>query len=462
MKISGRIFLLDDDEFIGSMLAKVLRKEGYETQVHTDARGIIPKISAFQPDLVLLDLALGDGLNGIDILGEIKDSQMSTQVVMITADDSAESAIKAMKLGAADYLTKPFNVDEVKIVIQKVIEKERLQAEVNYLRHTRSVSLADEMIGESAVIQELRTKVQKLAQAQVQNVIITGESGTGKEVLARYFHNQMQMFSGVDHLPFVAVNCTALPDHLVESEMFGHTKGAFTDAKSDKKGLFELANGGTILLDEIGDMPTNLQSKLLRVLEDRKVRRIGGKVDLAVDVTVIATTNKNLDEAVEAGFFRTDLYYRLNTFALHMPPLRERKDDIPVLTRFFFKSLTQNYLKETSDDVSPEAEQILCAYDWPGNIRELRNVVERIVVLEDAEIIRAEHLPLELTGGRFKRISETTQFILPKEGICLEALEKSLISQALERAENNRTNAAKLLNISYDSFRYQIKKFGFG
>jgi transcriptional regulator with PAS, ATPase and Fis domain len=185
----------------------------------------------------------------------------------------------------------------------------------------------------------------------------------------------MQMFSGVDYLPFVAVNCTALPDHLVESEMFGHTKGAFTDAKSDKKGLFELANGGTILLDEIGDMPTNLQSKLLRVLEDRKVRRIGGKVDLAVDVTVIATTNKNLDEAVEAGFFRTDLYYRLNTFALHMPPLRERKDDIPVLTRFFFKSLTQNYLKVTSDDVSPEAEQILCAYDWPGPSFQLMHVL---------------------------------------------------------------------------------------
>ena len=256
------------------------------------------------------------------------------------------------------------------------------------------------------------------------------------------------------------MNCTALPEQLFESELFGHVKGAFTDAKSDKKGMFELANGGTILLDEIGDMQMNLQSKLLRVLEDRQVRRLGGKVDLPIDVTVIVTTNTKLDEAVAAEKFRTDLLYRLNTFPMHIPPLRERREDIPLLAKHFLELFSQTYLKKAIKGFSPEAEEILYAHEWEGNCRELKNVVERIVVLENTETILPQHLPAALTKGRFVERRLSTRFTLPEKGISLEQLEKDLIQQALERTDNNQTQAAKLLGVSYDSLRYQIKKFG--
>jgi transcriptional regulator with PAS, ATPase and Fis domain len=237
-------------------------------------------------------------------------------------------------------------------------------------------------------------------------------------------------------------------------------KGAFTDAKSDKKGMFELANGGTILLDEIGDMQMNLQSKLLRVLEDRHVRRLGGHVDLPIDVTVIVTTNTNLDEAVSAEKFRTDLLYRLNTFPLHIPPLRERREDIPLLAKHFLELFSQTYLKKAIKGFSPEAEEILYAHEWEGNSRELKNVVERIVVLENIEMILPQHLPAALTKGRFVERRQSARFTLPEKGISLEQLEKDLIEQALKRTDNNQTQAAKLLGITYDSLRYQIKKFG--
>jgi DNA-binding NtrC family response regulator len=379
---------------------------------------------------------------------------------MLTADDSADSAITAMKLGAADYLTKPFNMAEVQIVIKNIIEKQRLREEVDYLRKTRLANLEDQLIGESPAIIELKAKAEKLAGAQVNTVLVTGESGTGKEVMARYIHNRLNVDRDDDYAPFIAVNCTALPEQLFESELFGHVKGAFTDAKSDKRGMFELASGGTILLDEIGDMKLNLQSKLLRVLEDREVRRLGGKVDIPIDVTVIVTTNTNLEEAVASERFRMDLFYRLNTFPLHIPPLRERREDIPVLARHFLALFAQTYLKKAIKGFSPEAENILCVNDWTGNCRELKNVIERIVVLENVETILPEHLPLALTKGQPVERRRSTRFILPEEGISLEEMEKDLIEQALQRTDNNRTRAAKLLKISYDSLRYQIKKFG--
>jgi DNA-binding NtrC family response regulator len=442
------------------MLTRSLRKEGYEVQMETTADDIINKIASWCPDLVLLDVHLDEEINGLDILEELKKENIGGQVVMLTADDSAESAITAMKLGAADYLTKPFNMDEVKIVIKNIIDKERLREEVNYLKKAGTVYIQEQMVGDSPVVRELKEKAAKIAEAHVNIILITGESGTGKEVLARYIHNNMYRNHGEEYIPFIAVNCTALPEQLFESELFGHVKGAFTDAKTEKKGMFELANGGTILLDEIGDMQHNLQSKLLRVLEDRKVRRLGGKIDMPIDVAVITTTNRDLQEAVNDGGFRMDLFYRLNTFALHILPLRERKEDIPQLAAYFLSFFSHMYMKKDFKNFSAEAEKILCSHDWPGNIRELKNVIERIVVLENVETIQPEHLPLSLTGKTFVDRRKSGRFVLPENGISLEALEKDLIQQALKLADNNQTNAAKLLNISYDSLRYQIKKFG--
>ncbi len=460
MSIKGRLFLLDDDELISSMLTRSLKKAGYEVQSETSTNDIINKIASWVPDLILLDIHLDDDQSGLTILEKLKREEIPGQVVMLTADDSAESAITAMKLGAADYLTKPFNMAEVKLVIKNIIEKERLREEVDYLRKAKTAEVEDEMIGVSPEIAELRDKAKRLAEAQVKIVLITGESGTGKEVMARYLHNHMHPDRDGEYAPFIAVNCTALPEQLFESELFGHVKGAFTDAKSDKKGMFELANGGTILLDEIGDMQMNLQSKLLRVLEDRHVRRLGGHVDLPIDVTVIVTTNTKLDEAVSAEKFRTDLLYRLNTFPLHIPPLRERREDIPLLAKHFLELFSQTYLKKAIKGFSPEAEKILYAHEWEGNCRELKNVVERIVVLENIETILPQHLPAALTKGRFVERRQSARFTLPEKGISLEQLEKDLIEQALKRTGNNQTQAAKLLGITYDSLRYQIKKFG--
>jgi DNA-binding NtrC family response regulator len=460
MTIKGRIFLLEDDELISSMLERSLKKEGYEVQSESTTEDIIGKISAWCPDLVLLDINLDEERTGLDILEEMKRELIPGEVVMLTADASAESAIAAMKLGAADYLTKPFNMVEVQLVIAKSIEKEKLREEVAYLRKARTAGFEAEMIGESTVMVELRQKADKLAEAQVKIVLITGESGSGKEVMARYIHERQQEGRGEEYSPMIAVNCTAVPEHLFESELFGHVKGAFTDAKSDKKGMFELANGGTILLDEIGDMEHNLQSKLLRVLEDRAVRRVGGKTDLPIDVSVIVTTNTQLEDAVAAGEFRTDLFYRLNTFPLHIPPLRERREDIPLLARHFLEAFAKKYLKRAIRGFSPEAEEILCSHDWKGNCRELRNVIERIVVLENVESILPEHLPMGPTNRQFVERRKSARYILPKDGVCLEAVEKDLIEQALKRADYNQTKAAKLLGVSYDSLRYRIKKFG--
>jgi DNA-binding NtrC family response regulator len=460
MKSKGRLFILDDDELISSMLARSLKKEGYEIQSETGTKDIIEKIASWCPDVVLLDIHLDEDKNGLAILEEMKQEEIPGQVVMLTADDSAESAITAMKLGAADYLTKPFNMAEVQLVIKNAIEKERLKEEVDYLRKTRTAHLEERLIGDSPAMIELREEAEKLAEAHVNIVLITGESGTGKEVLAQYIHNRIHGKQGDEYAPFIAVNCTALPEQLFESELFGHAKGAFTDAKSEKKGMFELADGGTILLDEIGDMEANLQSKLLRVIENREVRRIGGKVDLPIDVTVIVTTNTDLEEAVNSNRFRTDLFYRLNTFHLHIPPLRERREDIPLLAGHFLRLFSEKYLKKAIKGFSPEAEKILRSHDWKGNVRELKNMIERIVVLENLETLLPEHLPLALTRGEFVESGASDRFILPEAGISLEALEKDLIEQALKRADNNQTQAAKLLDISYDSLRYQIKKFG--
>ena len=460
MKKKGKIFLLDDEELIVSVLAKALKKEGYEVFKETETEGVIQKIKAWDPDVVLLDIRMPDR-SGIDILQEIKGDGMTTQVVMLTADDTVDTAVNAMKLGAADYLTKPFNTDEVKIVINGIIEKESLKQEVNYLRKAYSEAFEKEIIGESKAIKELEDNIQKIAQARVSTILITGESGTGKELVARRIHELMYNQDDTWNAPFISVNCAAMPESLLESQLFGYEKGSFTDAKSDKKGLFELAKGGVILLDEIGDMKLDLQSKLLRVLEERKVRRIGGKGEISVDVTVIATTNRNLSAAVKNSEFRKDLFFRLTAFYLHVVPLRERTDDIPLLADHFLSHFATQYNKKRVKGFSAEAEKLMIGYAWPGNVRELKNLVERFVVLENAKTIGSKHMPKWIFEDTFSQSQPAVdRFTLPDTGISLEEVEKDLIQQALDKAENNKSLAAKLLNISYDTLRYQVKKYG--
>jgi DNA-binding NtrC family response regulator len=464
MKINGRIFLLDDDELIVTMLSRALRNEGFETHVQTSSDDIIKKMEAWHPNVILLDINLGEDRNGLDILAEIKANELDAQVVMLTGDDTAESAIKAMKTGAADYLTKPFNIDEVIMVVKGALEKAKLNDEVRYLRKSRMDYAHHEMVGESQVLKDLIENAKKIATAGVPTILITGESGTGKEVLARYMHYWLHQERGenTEDVPYIAVNCTALPDNLIESELFGHTKGAFTDARMDKKGMFELADGGTILLDEIGDMRADLQSTFLRVLENRKIRRLGGTVDLLVDVNVIATTNRDLKQAVAVKDFREDLFFRLSTFSMHLPPLRYRREDISLLARYFLENFKQKYAKKDLEGFTSEAEKRLIEYNWPGNVRELKNVVERCVVLANSELISLENVPLELGAEGalpFVERRKNPRLILPEEGISLDDVEKDLIRQAMDRAGNNQTKAAKLLNMSYDTLRYQIKKY---
>jgi len=463
MKKLGRVFLVDDDELILAMLSRTLEREGYEVRTDTGETDLPDKIIAWHPDVVLLDVNL-PGQSGMDTLKALKNDASHIEVIMLTADDTAETAVKAMKMGARDYLTKPFNIDEVKIVIGNALKNIKLQNELDYLRKISSSLFENDFLGVSKITKELQEKVERIAEAHVSSILITGESGVGKEVIARNIHRMMFGTEESSSVPFIAVNCSALPDTLLESELFGYEKGAFTDARKNKKGLFEVAEGGTLLLDELGEMKLSLQSKLLRALEERVVRRIGGQEEIPVEVTVIATTNRDLAAAVEKGEFRMDLFYRLNAFCLNVPPLRDldRREDIPVLANHFLASFAKEYNKPV-EGFSAEAEKLMLSYRWPGNVRELKNMVRGIVVLQNARMILPEHLPLELTSLTTRREKEKAQqegFLLPEAGMSLDEMEKGLIIQAMERAEGNKTKAAKLLKISYDSFRYQLKKFG--
>lgn len=461
MKRLGRVFLVDDDELILSMLARMLEREGYEVRTETGETDLTNKIISWHPDVVLLDVSL-PGQSGMDTLKELKDEASHIEVIMLTADDTAETAVKAMKMGARDYLTKPFNIDEVKIVIGNALENIKLKNELDYLRKISSSLFENDFLGVSKIKKELQEKVERIAEAHVSSILITGESGVGKEVIARNIHRMMFGMEKSSSIPFIAVNCSALPDTLLESELFGYEKGAFTDARKDKKGLFEVADGGTLLLDELGEMKLSLQSKLLRALEERVVRRIGGQEEIPVEVTVIATTNRDLSAMVAKGEFRMDLFYRLNAFSLNVPPLsdRNRREDILVLANHFLASYAREYNKAV-EGFSAEAEKLMLSYRWPGNVRELKNMVRGLVVLQNARVIMPEHLPLELRGLAMpEEQGRDARFVLPTAGISLDDLEKDLILQALEGADHNKTRAAKLLRISYDSFRYQLKKFG--
>ncbi len=452
---------MDDDELIVSMLTRSLKKEGHEVKAYTSGKDIIDKILDWHPHIVMLDIMLGEDKDGLDILQDIKKEKIDTEIVMLTSDDTAETAIKAMKLGAVDYLTKPFNIDEIKIVIANTLANSRLKEELEYLKRNEFHS-AEEIIGRSAVMRDMIEQAETLALAGTSNLLVTGESGTGKEVMSRFFHKKRYLneySSKAAAPPFIALNCTTLAQNLIESELFGHTRGAFTDAKTDKKGVFEMAHGGTLLLDEIGEMRPDVQAKFLRVLETRTVRRLGGKEDLTFEEVVIAATNKDLEQEVRNGNFREDLYYRLNTFVLHLPPLRERKEDIPMLAGYFLNSFSQQYQKKNIKGFSKEAEKLLSSYSWPGNVRELRNVVERCVVLERGEYIGTGHLPTEVSGRPITERRKNFEVVLPDKGVKLDEVVKELVRQAMNKTNHNKKKAAKLLGITYDTLRYQVKKF---
>lgn len=460
MTIKGRILVVEDDDFIGSMLTRALEKAGHKVRYLQDTIDIIDKISSWHPDITMLDNNL-PGLTGLDILAAIQDQHIATSVIMLTADDTVETSVKAMKLGALDYLTKPFNMDEVLLVVAGALENTKLRDEVGYYRKRCQECNLKQIVGSSQATEALLSEIKVIAQAGVDTVLVTGESGTGKELVATHLH---QILSGADTVPLIRVNCAALPESLLEAELFGHNKGTFTDAKHDKKGLFELADGGCLLLDEIAEMKVELQSKLLRVLEERAIRRVGGEEEIGVDVTVIATTNKDIVQQVELGLFRLDLFYRLNTFHVQVSPLRERKEDIMPLAVHFLNQYNQHYRKKAIAGFSAASQKLLERYEWPGNVRELKNVVERLVVLKNPAMIEPHHLPPEVSGtcssATLLQELHSSSFVLPPEGVEMEAVEKNFLRQAMVQSGNNQKQAALLLRMSYDTFRYKLKKHG--
>jgi DNA-binding NtrC family response regulator len=403
-------------------------------------------------DLALLDWRLPDS-DGLALLKSIRSSDPDTLVILMTAYASVEAAVEAMKQGAYDYVQKPFDLEEVALLVERALETTRLRREVRELRARQSEPYSfDRIIGESPAMAELKTLLRKIAASPASTVLLTGESGTGKDLTARCIHYGSERAEG----PFVHITCSAVPENLLESELFGHERGAFTDARQQKKGLLELADRGTVYLDEIGEMAPALQAKLLRFLEEKAIKRVGGVADLRVDVRVIAATNQDLEKAVAEARFRADLYYRLRVLPVHLPPLRDRKGDIPLLVKFLVDGFNREFRKGVRA-LTDQAWKRLDAHAWPGNVRELKNAVERAVLLSEREVLGPEDFGALGPGPEISRA-----FRLPGEGIDFAGLERDLVVQALERAGGNQTQAGGLLGMSRDQIRYRIEKFGLG
>ena len=451
------ILVVDDEQSMREFLEILLQKQGHEVSTASGVKGALARAAAVPLDLVLSDLRLG-GESGLEILRQVKATSPATEVVMLTAFATTENAIQAMKLGAHDYVTKPFKVDELLLVVEKALEHRALLAENRVLRHRVGERRpgTEEILGEAPAIQEVRRLVDKVAAGRT-TVLVTGESGTGKEVVARAIHAR-----GDRHAqPFVAVNCGAIPEGLIESELFGHERGAFTGATEQKPGLFEVAGSGTLFLDEVGELPAQLQVKLLRALQERKIRRVGGNADLPVQGRVIAATNRSLEEEVKAGRFREDLFYRLNVIQIRMPPLRERRGDVPRFVALFLERFAQEAGRPLPQ-LAPETARLLQAWDYPGNLRELANVVERAVTLADGPVIGPEALPPAMRGGAVPAAPVPAE--LPPEGLDLQAhldaVERRVLEQALARTHGVRTEAARLLRLTFRSLRYRLAKYG--
>jgi two-component system response regulator PilR (NtrC family) len=455
MSPPSHLLIVDDEASMLDFLSLLFQGEGYEV---TTARSVEEARRALERgslDLVLCDILMPDG-NGLDLLKEIKATDGSPPVIMMTAYTSTKSAIEAMKLGAADYVSKPFDVDELKIVAQKALERAELAEENVYLRRELEKKYTfNNIIGKSSRMQAIFSLIDRIART-TSTVLIHGESGTGKELIARAIH----FASPRANRRFLSINCGAMPENLLESELFGHERGAFTGAVREKKGLFQEADHGTLFLDEIGEMTPSMQVKLLRALQEKVVRKVGGTEEEPVDARIIAASNQDLEARLQTGEFREDLYYRINVLPINLPPLRQRREDIPLLADFFLQKYSRQ-MELPPRQISIEAMNILESYDWPGNVRELENLIERVLALSHAETITTRDLPVHLLTNR-RANQELIQ--LPEEGLDLEAYLESiraqLMMEALERSGGVQTQAAELLGMSFRSFRYYAKKAG--
>jgi two-component system, NtrC family, response regulator AtoC len=446
---AATILVVDDESLIRWTLSERLSQDGHSVVEAETAKAAVAR---FGPDidLVLLDFKLPDG-DGLQVLKTLKASDPDVPVILLTAFSSIETAVEAMKQGAYHYANKPFNLDELALVVGKALETTRLRREVKQLRASRSEPYAiSRIVGDSPTMEGLKGLLQKVASSPASTVLLRGESGTGKDLAAKTIHYN----SDRSAKPFMNITCSTLPDALLESELFGHERGAFTDARTQKIGLLESADGGTVFLDEIGEMVPALQAKLLRFLEEKAFKRVGGSGDVRVDVRVIAATNRDLEEAVKTGGFREDLYYRLNVMQITLPSLREHPSDVPLLVNYYVDVFNREFRKNIRG-VTPESLELLKAYRWPGNIRELRNAIERAMLLAEGKWLTPDLLPLSTARGSTAQTME-----LPQEGVNLDTLERELVVQALRRTGGNQTKAATLLGLNRDQIRYRVEKFG--
>jgi DNA-binding NtrC family response regulator len=443
------ILVVDDEQLIRWSLKDRLSDEGYRV-IEADTAGSALARSEEGVDLVLLDYKLPDG-DGLQVLKKLKERDPDILVILLTAFSSIETAVEAMKHGAYHYANKPFNLDEIVLLVDKALETTRLRREVKTLRANQAQPYSfDRIVGSSGALVTIKSLMRKIAASPASTVLLNGESGTGKDLAAKVIHYN----SDRAQKPFMNITCSALPESLLESELFGHEKGAFTGADRQKRGLLETADGGTVFLDEIGEMVPGLQAKLLRFLEEKTFKRVGGAADIRVDVRVVAATNRKLEDEVRAGRFREDLFYRLNVLPITLPPLRDRADDVPLLVDFYIDSYNTEFRKHVRG-VAPDAMKRLQSHGWPGNIRELRNTVERAMLLSETDVLQVD----DFTIGGVGSVKLGDRVELPPNGIDLDELERSLVVQALERTQWNQTRAAGLLGLNRDQIRYRIEKF---
>jgi DNA-binding NtrC family response regulator len=488
--VQPSVLIIEDEEGVRTALVKRLKLHGCHVDAAATGEDGLKRLAEAPADLILLDYRLPDA-DGLELLERIRRQWPDTLTVMMTAYTNVDIAINAIRLGAYDYVSKPFSLDEMMVVVDKALEAKRLRSEVERLRTTQAEEFGFEhIVARSPKMTEILTLLKHLAESEARTILLQGESGTGKDLAAKVLHYN----SPRRGLPFMNITCTALPETLLESELFGHEKGAFTDARTQKKGLFELADGGTIFLDEIGDMPATLQAKLLRFLEEKTFRRVGGTSDIVVDVRIIAATNRDLRRLVEEGRFREDLFYRLNIFPVTLPPLRERPEDIALLAEYFVRQYNREFRKEVTG-IEPAAQAVMQAYGWPGNVREMRNLMERAMLLASPGRLTVDALPAELkdsvvdpaltaaagfaadrpgaapsparaapgapvahaatgaarSGGTFINFGP--------EGIDIHEVERLLIERALEHTRGNQSRAAALLHLSRDQLRYRMQKY---
>ncbi|AJE03784.1 sigma-54-dependent transcriptional regulator [Geobacter pickeringii] len=453
-----RILIIDDEAFIRENVERILGEEGYQVLAAAAGAEARELVSEEDVDLVLLDLNLGTE-DGLEVLKELKRIDPELLVIIITGFGSVESAVDALKLGAFHYMKKPFKADALRLIVKLALQTQTLRREVRTLRKG-DLTLFENvpMVGAGAGLKEIIRQVKEVARSPVSTVLITGESGTGKELVARTIHHLSERREG----PFIEINCASMPVHLLESELFGHEKGAFTDASQRKQGLFEAADKGTIFLDEVGEMEISIQAKLLRVLEDRRIRRVGGTRNIEIDVRVVAATNRNLRDGIREGTFREDLFYRLNVFPVHIPALRERREDIPVLVKYYLDRYSRAFSR-SFQEVSPEALALLEEYPWPGNVRELKNVIERTCIMHDGPRLIPGHLPREISPPAAPQAA-TPETALADLQLGLEAAtdryERQLIAAALATTGNNVLQTAQLLKIPRGTLRYKMSRHG--